>query len=180
LIPLKGSRWADKSSFTCCPKTAAEQGRSNSVLSGLSGDSDFAKSGGRVRTVVVFVEPGIIVHVAPSPRSRSQSQHRVEDSLPLLQLETYAPVGWAGRPALTQGRLFAYSYHYSADLRVWYEALARWIRKRFVKNPVPWMSGYVGHRAYAWHEAGGFLLPLVPPPVNAEWTGGIFDQHSSS
>jgi len=103
--------------------------------------------------------------------------HRIQDSLPVLQLETCVPMEWAGKPALRQGRLYAYSYQSFPGLRIWYEALVRWIRTRFLKNPVSWMGGYVGPQAYAWHKAGGFLLPYLPPPVNPEWVDRIFSQH---
>lgn len=102
--------------------------------------------------------------------------HRIEDSLPVLQLNTRGPIEWAGKPALTQGRLYAYSYQKFPAVRIWYEALARWIRKRFLKNPVPWMGGYVGPQAYTWHKAGGLLLPYVPPPVNPEWVNRVLAQ----
>jgi hypothetical protein len=102
---------------------------------------------------------------------------RVEDSLPVLQLSLPSPIEWAGRPAALQGRLYAYSYHVHPDLRTWYEALARWIRRRFVRNPIAWMGGYVGPDAYEWHKAGGLFLPFVPPAVNAESLERILSQH---
>ena len=103
--------------------------------------------------------------------------HRVDDSLPVLQFSAPAPIEWAGRAAATQGRLYAFAYNSYPELRKWYEALTRWIRKHSVKNPVSWMGGYVGPEAFAWHNAGGFLLPQVPPAVNSEWMGRVFSQH---
>jgi hypothetical protein len=104
--------------------------------------------------------------------------HRVDDSLPVLELSFSKLVEWSGYPAATQGRLYAYAYQSHSELRTWYEALARWIRKRFVKNPVSWMGGYVGPRAYAWHNAGGLLLPYCSPPVNPEWAERILSQRT--
>ena len=95
----------------------------------------------------------------------------------MLQFSAPAPIEWAGRAAATQGRLYAFAYNSYPELRKWYEALTRWIRKHSVKNPVSWMGGYVGPEAFAWHNAGGFLLPQVPPAVNSEWMGRVFSQH---
>lgn len=103
--------------------------------------------------------------------------HRVEDSLPVLQFEVPSPFEWSGKAAVCQGRLYADAYHDHSELRTWYEALARWIRKHSVRNPISWMGGYVGPEAYAWHNAGGLLLPFCAPPVNAEWMERIFGQH---
>ena len=105
--------------------------------------------------------------------------HRIKDSLPVLQLDTHRPAEWGGRPALTQGRLYSHSYQSLPAVRAWFEALARWIRKRFVKNPASWMGGCVGPEAYAWHKAGGLLLPYVSPPASSEWVNRIFEQHRS-
>jgi hypothetical protein len=104
--------------------------------------------------------------------------HRVDDSLPVLELSFSKLVKWSGYPAATQGRLYAFGYHLHPELRTWYEALARWIRKRYVRNPLSWMGGYVGPEAYAWHVAGGLLLPTCSPPVNPEWVERILAQHA--
>ena len=65
-------------------------------------------------------------------------------------------------------------------LRAWYEGLLRWVRTRFKKNPVNWMSGYVGPAAYGWYESGGLLLPYCAPPVTPEWRERIHSQHPAS
>ncbi len=111
-------------------------------------------------------------------REASPAYYRVEDSLPVLQLSFSKLVEWSGCPAATQGRLYAYAYQSHPELRTWYEALARWIRKRYMKNPVSWMGGYVGPEAYAWHNAGGLLLPYCQPPVNPEWVERILAQRN--
>jgi hypothetical protein len=102
--------------------------------------------------------------------------HRVDDSLPVLEFTTRGPIEWAGRAAAAQGRPYAFAYNSYPELREWYQALAGWIRRHSEKNPVSWMGGYVGPEAIAWHHAGGFLLPQVPP-VNSEWMERVFSQH---
>jgi hypothetical protein len=106
--------------------------------------------------------------------------YRVDSSLPILEFSTPNQIQWDQRPALTQGRLYAYAYQDLSHLRTWYEALARWLRKNFVNNPVGWMSGYVGPAAYQWYERGGLLLPTYQPPLNEEWRDRINEQHPKS
>lgn len=103
--------------------------------------------------------------------------YRIDSSLPVPEFSVPVQSVWDGRPALTQGRLYAYSYQSDAALQKWYEALARWLRKNFKTNPTTWMSGYVGPAAYQWYQSGGFLLPFLPPPVNEEWRTRIQSQH---
>jgi hypothetical protein len=105
------------------------------------------------------------------------NNYRVEDSLPVLQFNMPNKSAWDGKPALMQGRLYAYAYQAYPELRVWYEALIRWIRRSFKKNPVGWMSGYVGPEANEWHKSGGLLLPCYHPPVDPEWRTRIYAQH---
>ena len=112
------------------------------------------------------------------PRSGIEPYYRVNYSLPILELSVPSKGNWDREPALTQGRLYAYAYQDHAGLRNWYEALARWLRSRFMKNPISWMSGYVGAEAYRWYESGGLLLPILPPPVNSEWRERIHSQHA--
>src|SRR5437867_1024150 len=73
--------------------------------------------------------------------------YRIESSLPILEFSIPSQSVLDGKPALTQGRLYAYAYQDHPALRTWYEALARWLRKSFKKNPIHWMSGYVGPSA---------------------------------
>jgi hypothetical protein len=103
--------------------------------------------------------------------------YRIDSSLPILEFTMPTQSVWDERPALTQGRIYACAYQSQPTLRVWFEALARWIRKNFTKNPVPWMSGYVGPEAYQWYKSGGLLLPCLPPPENPEWRTRIYAQH---
>ncbi len=103
--------------------------------------------------------------------------YHIDSSLPVLEFSMPVQSLWDERPALTQGRLYAYAYQDHAALQTWYEALARWLRKTFTKDPVTWMSGYVGPAAYHWYQNGGLLLPFLPPPANAEWRARIHTQH---
>jgi hypothetical protein len=114
------------------------------------------------------------------PESTQRPYYRVDSSLPILELFIPVQTVWDGRPALTQGRLYAYAYQNYPALRTWYEALARWLRKNFKKSPIEWMSGYTGPAAYAWYENGGLLLPTVQPPANPERQARIHGQHSTA
>lgn len=106
--------------------------------------------------------------------------YRIDSSLPILEFSMPAASVWGGTPALSQGRLYAYSHGTEPGLRAWYEGLLRWVRTRFKKNPVNWMSGYVGPAAYGWYESGGLLLPYCAPPVTPEWRERIHSQHPAS
>jgi hypothetical protein len=103
--------------------------------------------------------------------------YRIDSSLPILEFSLPSPSVWDGKPALTQGRLYAYSYAAEPGLRGWYESLVRRMRKTFKKNPVTWMAGYVGPAAYRWYESGGLLLPYCAPPINPEWRERIYAQY---
>jgi len=111
------------------------------------------------------------------PESNVGPYYRIDSSLPILEFSVPSPNVWDGKPALTQGRLYAYAYQDHPALRTWYEALAQWLRKTFKKNPIHWMSGYVGPSAHRWFQNGGLLLPYLPPPVNPEWRERIHAQH---
>jgi len=114
------------------------------------------------------------------PESNVGPYYRIDSSLPILEFSLPVQRTWDGEPALTQGRLYAYAYRNYPALRIWYEALVRWLRTRFTKNPIGWMSGYVGPEAYRWYKNGGLLLPFCAPPVNAEWRERIHGQHRRS
>jgi hypothetical protein len=89
---------------------------------------------------------------------------------------------WEGKPGLGQGRLFGNFEPYLGkpeDFEKWYEALVRWIRKNYHKNPRG-TSGYVGPAAYAFYRDGGYLLPNFLPPMTKEWLAEIGSQHTRS
>jgi len=95
--------------------------------------------------------------------------YTVDGSLPTLELFLPRPADWDGRPALTAGRVYGSFDQPSEELRVWYEGVARWIRKHFTRNPISYVGGYVGPAALEWHQAGGLLLPFVRPLATPEW-----------
>jgi hypothetical protein len=114
------------------------------------------------------------------PVSNVGPYYRVDSSLPILEFSVPNQTEWDERPALTQGRLYAYAYQNHSALRTWYEALSRRLRKSFVKNPTGWMAGYVGPAAFRWYERGGLLLPTYQPPLTPEWRARINEQHQNA
>jgi len=58
-------------------------------------------------------------------------------------------------------------------------AVARWIRKNFIRNPIPHLNGYVGPAAYEFFKTGGLLLPIFRPPLTNQWLSWMEaeDQH---
>lgn len=107
------------------------------------------------------------------PYYRVDSALVIEFSYPQPAQET-----WNGRPALTQGRVWAGFEQENKKFEAWYNAVVRWIRKEFVRNPLP-LDGYVGPAAFEWYRNGGILLPMVRPPVTAQWLSWVEaqDQH---
>jgi hypothetical protein len=82
--------------------------------------------------------------------------YRVDESaLPVLEFSTSLLTEWSGRPALTQGpHLWAVWGGKSAEFEKWYERIVRHIRRRWRRNPVSLLSGYVGPAAYEWFKQG--------------------------
>jgi hypothetical protein len=110
--------------------------------------------------------------------TRKKSDHStfnyVDGSLPVIEF-TYPPPAaqlWNGRPALTQGRVWASFQRENKDFERWYNGVVRWIRKNFIKNPVP-LGGYVGPAAYEWYRKGGILLPVFRPPLTSTWLSWV-------
>jgi hypothetical protein len=105
------------------------------------------------------------------PESKRGAYYRVDSALPVIEFSYPSPVQepWNGRAAQTQGRIWAGFETENRHFERWYNALARWIRKNFVKNPVPLLGGYVGRAAYDWYQKGGLLLPMFRPPPTPEW-----------
>jgi|ERR1700690_50281 len=110
----------------------------------------------------------------------SASYYAIDSSLPVIEFWYPAPIpeSWNGRPALMQGRVWAQFDHPTKEFERWYNAVVRWIRKNFVRNPVP-LGGYVGPAAYQWFKDGGLLLPHFRPPLTSSWLSWIEaqDQH---
>lgn len=108
------------------------------------------------------------------PESTRGPYYRVDSTLPVIELSYPNPQQepWNGRPALTQGRVWAGFEQENKDFGRWYNAAVRWIYKNFIKNPVP-LGGYVGPAAYEWFRRGGIFLPMLRPPVTAQWLSWI-------
>ncbi len=103
------------------------------------------------------------------PESNRGPYYRIDSALPVIELFLPQEEPWDGRPALTQGRVYASFDQPSRELRTWFEAIGRWMRKHFARTPIPTLSGYVGPAAYDWYQSGGLLLPMIRPPVTPEW-----------
>jgi hypothetical protein len=112
------------------------------------------------------------------PESTNGPYYRVDSSLPILEFFLPRQQEWDRVPALTQGRVYASFDEPSEGLQSWFEAIARWIRKNFVKNPVPSLGGYIGRAALKWYEDGGLLLPMIRPPVTDQWRAFLQPQRN--
>ena len=118
-------------------------------------------------------------------RGGDHPYYRVRDELPVVELSYPDPVAttWNGRLALTQGRLYTgINPHKGKDFEKWYAALVRWVRKHFIKNPIPHLGGFVGPAAYEWYRKGGLLLPIFTPPLSPQWISWMEaqDQHRAT
>jgi hypothetical protein len=114
------------------------------------------------------------------PRSAGAPFYTIDSGLPVVEFSYRfaGPERWNGRPALTQGRVWASFETTNKEFERWYNAIVRWIRKNFVKNPVPF-GGFVGPSAYEWYKNGGILLPGFLPPLTTQWLSWLEaqDQH---
>jgi hypothetical protein len=115
------------------------------------------------------------VHVEPE----TKSYYGIDYSSPVIQFWYPSPIPerWNGRPAITQGRVWAQFVNPTKEFQSWYSALVRWIRKNFVRDKV--LGDYIGPAAYRWFKEGGLLLPHFQPPVTAVWLSWVEaqDQH---
>lgn len=106
------------------------------------------------------------------PESRRGSYYRIDSALPVIEFTPGGQVEWNDRHALLQGRLYS-PFEVAAREREpftsWFDALIRWIRAHWTKNPVPLLGGYVGPRAFQAYKEGTTLLPMFQPPLTAEW-----------
>lgn len=110
-------------------------------------------------------------------RSDRGPYYGVSYALPVLELALSERHQWDGKPALTQGRVYASFDAPNEGLRRWYEWIVRWIRKNFVREKVGLSGGYVGPEALKWYESGGILLPQFNPPLTPEWRKFVDAQH---
>src|SRR5215472_8772842 len=117
------------------------------------------------------------------PESDIGPYYRVESALPVIEFSYPNPIQekWNNRPVLTQGRVWAGFERENKNFQRWYDESVRWIRKNFVKNPIPHLGGYLGPAAYDWYKRGGLLLPTIRPPVTPQWLSWAEaqDQHRS-
>ena len=116
------------------------------------------------------------------PQSNAGPYYRVDDDLAVIELWFQNPTqpAWNGRPVLTQGRVYTgINANKGEAFASWYNAIVRWIRKNFVRNPIPHLGGFVGPAAYAWYREGGTLLPVFHPPATPQWLSWMEaqDQH---
>lgn len=102
-----------------------------------------------------------------------------EFALPILEFTSSFSATWEGKPGLGQGRLYGIFEEKPAAFEKWYEALVRWIRTNYRKNPRG-TGGYVGAAAYEFYKGGGYLLPNILPPRTKEWLAEIGKQHAKA
>jgi hypothetical protein len=103
----------------------------------------------------------------------------IENSTPTLEFSPSRRCEWNERPALLLGRIYGSFETSVAGYEKWYNSLVRWVRKNFVKSPLP-LTGRVGPAAYEWYRKGGVLLPMMlTPPITSVWLSWIEaqDQH---
>ncbi len=101
------------------------------------------------------------------PDSKYGPYYRVDYSLAVLEMSACQMTDWEGAPALIQGRVYAGSQDPRPEYKSWFDAIARWVRKRYFKNGG--LDGYVSPSVREWQASGGILLPMFKPPVTAEW-----------
>jgi hypothetical protein len=109
----------------------------------------------------------------------TKSYFGIDFSLDVIEFWYPSPLRkpWNGRPALTQGRVWAQFDDPTKKFETWYNSVVRWIRKSFVRDTV--LGDYVGPAAYEWFKEGGLLLPHFRPPVTSSWLSWVEaqDQH---
>jgi len=111
------------------------------------------------------------------PESIHGPYYRISDSLPVLEFLSCRETRWNGCPALVQGRVWGSFDDPSERFRKWFEAIVRWIRRNYVRDPAGPLGGYVGPAALKWYKEGGILLPMFEPPVTNEWLSFVKAQH---
>jgi hypothetical protein len=110
--------------------------------------------------------------------SAAPSYHRVDGSvLPVLEFSTSVLTEWQGRPALTQGRIYAAVAGQPIGFETWFEKIVNYVRKHWSRTPVPLLGGYSGPAANDWFAKGGLLLPMFAPPPTDEWIRVMSQQH---
>ena len=100
-----------------------------------------------------------------------------EQTESVFELSLSVVTTWQGRPALTQGRIYAVFQNKQQEFEKSYDQVVRYIRRHWRKNPATWMSGYLGQAASEWFDRGGLLLPNYIPPVRRDWIERLGKQH---
>jgi hypothetical protein len=109
----------------------------------------------------------------------NQLSYQIDSTLPILEFSNSSEVEWLQRPALLQGRIYTgIKSDKGKAFNGWYEALVRWIRRSFRKNPIGHLGGYIGPAAFEWYKHGGVLLPMFTPPLTSEWRSWLEAQDS--
>lgn len=118
------------------------------------------------------------------PESDRGPYFTVDLSLPVIELSYPSPEQelWNGRRVVIQGRIWASFEVPNKRFDTWYNAAVRWIRKNFIRNPVPLLGGYVGPAAHQFYKEGGVLLPIFKPPLTKAWLSWLAaqDQHRTT
>lgn len=99
--------------------------------------------------------------------------YRISTAESIIELDLPVMTEWDGKPALTQGRIYASFDRPSTALHKWFSALAGWIRRHYVRSPNASIGGYVGPAALTWQQNGGLFLPRFTPPVTPIWKSVI-------
>jgi hypothetical protein len=100
-----------------------------------------------------------------------------EQTEAVLQLSLSALTMWNGRPALTQGRIYGVFENKQRDFEKCYERIARYVKRRWRRNPAEWMGGHIGPAAGDCFDGGGLLLPNYIPPISSDWIQRLTEQH---
>ena len=102
-----------------------------------------------------------------------------EQTESVFELSLSGMTTWEGRPALTQGRIYAVFRNKHPEFEKCYDQLIRYIRRHWRKNPADEnaIGGYLGPAASEWFDRGGLLLPNYIPPVRHDWIERLSKQH---
>ncbi|MGD0368423.1 MAG: hypothetical protein ABSA94_13285 [Acidobacteriaceae bacterium] len=103
--------------------------------------------------------------------------YRIDEALPVLELSPSVACSWSDKSALRQGRIYGFFASHDRQYVLWYDSIARWVRRRFARNPIKSLGGYIGPAALEWYKAGGILLPMFSPPNTNEWRSFVERQH---
>jgi hypothetical protein len=106
------------------------------------------------------------------PDSKRGPYYKFDSRLPILEFTRSIAIEWNGRQALLQGRIYSPFEGQRDDLHKlekWYGTLVRWIRKNWIRNPVPLLGGYVAPAAFTAYEKGLTLMPMFIPPLTPQW-----------